>query len=450
MEPPLLSKEGIEGRLNRKGQALIIAIFVVAILTAGAVIFSEMVRTDLRAARADLDDLNRLLALKSGLRYAMAILQSHPPGPDALQDDWARLGQEEGWIPVGDAAFRVQIVDASSRLNLNTATPQELKALGLEDNIVDAILDWRDKDASPSPQGAESEYYDSLPVPYPAKNGPFDTVEELLLVKGVTPELLYTAGLPDTLQGGRKLPLIDLLTVRSGEENVTADGKPRININSASAQEMQQKSEGIISQKAAEAIEQYRKNNGTFKSLADLFKVSDVPADEIRQIVDWLTLSEAPILEGRINTNTASPQVLQAVLQPSDESLQAILRRREAQPFQSLGEVAALLEVSQPPSQPNSSARQGAGTPSKPDYTVKLATKSAYFYVRILARMAGRRTIRGAWALVKRTQRKAKILQWREVDRSPGWSAWQWGQAKTTRPGSPEGSPLPQIQDNIP
>ena len=40
-------------------------------------------------------------------------------------------------------------------------------------------------------QGAEDDYYMSLPEPYHCKNAHFDSVDELLLVKGVTPQLLY-------------------------------------------------------------------------------------------------------------------------------------------------------------------------------------------------------------------------------------------------------------------
>jgi hypothetical protein len=66
-----------------------------------------------------------------------------------------------------------------------------LKLPGMTDEIADSIIDWRDTDEQVSATGAESEYYQSLQPPYQCKNGPFETVEELLLVKGMTPELLY-------------------------------------------------------------------------------------------------------------------------------------------------------------------------------------------------------------------------------------------------------------------
>ncbi len=58
-------------------------------------------------------------------------------------------------------------------------------------NIADAILDWLDPDDTPRENGAEVDYYAAQNPPYAPKNGPLDTIEELLLVRGVTPELLF-------------------------------------------------------------------------------------------------------------------------------------------------------------------------------------------------------------------------------------------------------------------
>ena len=67
--------------------------------------------------------------------------------------------------------------------------------LGVEgearDIVVDSLLDWRDADDLYRLNGAENDYYQSLPEPYECKNGNLDSIEELLLVRGVTPELFY-------------------------------------------------------------------------------------------------------------------------------------------------------------------------------------------------------------------------------------------------------------------
>ena len=53
-------------------------------------------------------------------------------------------------------------------------------------DVADAIVDWLDMDSSPRPYGAEDDYYTALSPPYHCKNGPLDSLEELLLVRGVT------------------------------------------------------------------------------------------------------------------------------------------------------------------------------------------------------------------------------------------------------------------------
>ena len=60
--------------------------------------------------------------------------------------------------------------------------------------VSDSIQDWRSPPATPRVAGAESDYYQSLTPPYYAKNAPIDDLSELLLVKGVTPEMYFGPG----------------------------------------------------------------------------------------------------------------------------------------------------------------------------------------------------------------------------------------------------------------
>jgi general secretion pathway protein K len=102
-------------------------------------------------------------------------------------------------IALGPGRFSYRISDEASRLNLNQATPDQLQRLlqelGIEkearDIIVDSIQDWRDPNEEHRLNGAESDYYQALPVPYKSKNGPFDSVEELRQVRGVTPQIFF-------------------------------------------------------------------------------------------------------------------------------------------------------------------------------------------------------------------------------------------------------------------
>jgi type II secretory pathway component PulK len=57
--------------------------------------------------------------------------------------------------------------------------------------IVDSLLDWRDCDDEAKLNGAETAYYAGLPRPYTAKNGFFSSADELMRIKGVTPDIFY-------------------------------------------------------------------------------------------------------------------------------------------------------------------------------------------------------------------------------------------------------------------
>jgi Type II secretion system (T2SS), protein K len=106
-------------------------------------------------------------------------------------------------VRVEPGRLSYRLTDESARINLNRATrdvlDRLLQDLGAEktdrDTIIDSIQDWRDANEEHRLNGAESDYYLALPVPYRSKNGDFNSVDELLQVRGMTRELLY--GRPD-------------------------------------------------------------------------------------------------------------------------------------------------------------------------------------------------------------------------------------------------------------
>jgi type II secretory pathway component PulK len=158
------------------------------------------------------------------------------------------------------SGIRFGIQDESARLNLNALLVMDkqipgigrelLLALpGMTEDVADAILDWMDEDDEPREFGCEAEYYLTLDPPYQPKNGPLETIEELLLVRGVTPTLLFGAdvnrnGVVDAEDSSSSLsPEVGLfdeeaqvgwaayLTLWSMELNLRSDGTPKIYVN---------------------------------------------------------------------------------------------------------------------------------------------------------------------------------------------------------------------------
>lgn len=92
------------------------------------------------------------------------------------------------------------VEDEEGKININVLDPKVLssffqKAGGIEQELADEIaygvVDWRDSDNSLShPEyGGEDDYYEDLEIPYESKDQPFESIEELLLVRGMTPEI---------------------------------------------------------------------------------------------------------------------------------------------------------------------------------------------------------------------------------------------------------------------
>ena len=128
-----------------------------------------------------------------------AQLDSNEQGPKECPDAW-RLGDGQ-WKNEfsGEGGYQVRVSDESGKININQADEVILRQTftnldfdpDFGDALADAILDWRDPDDLERLNGVESDYYLAQDIPYPAKDGPFDVIDELLLIRDVTQDLFY-------------------------------------------------------------------------------------------------------------------------------------------------------------------------------------------------------------------------------------------------------------------
>ena len=203
---------------SRRGVALIvvmIAIFVLAVLV-GAFAFAMKVETRL-AMNANRE--TELLWLgRSGVelaRYVLAqqLLVAAEPY-DSLNKKWA--GGPGGFAlsnsplaeislenyPIGNSTVTVKITDLERKLNINIADEpilqQAMILIGAEASegqaISSAILDWIDPDDATRINGAEADDYQVMDPPYTAKNSPLDDLSELMLIRGITPQMYQGSG----------------------------------------------------------------------------------------------------------------------------------------------------------------------------------------------------------------------------------------------------------------
>lgn len=190
-------------RDGERGIALLVTLLVLVLVVALA---NEIFRLGARAAQTSAygrDSIRCALLAEAGTGAARIALRQDAKDNqfDTLDEFWSRQVPP---FELGDGVVRVFVEDEERKINLNllvlpngnAADEQRLAVfrrfltrLGIDAALADAFVDWLDRDESPRVGGAESSYYSALPSPYKSKNDLFDTVEEIRLVRGVTPEI---------------------------------------------------------------------------------------------------------------------------------------------------------------------------------------------------------------------------------------------------------------------
>ena len=229
----------VSGRLSQRGAALLVVLWIFIFLLVVAFDFSASVREEAAAAHRYSEETQGYYIALAGFERGVYELLQQGPGSNAIEKQERPDIFDGGWREeaLGYGTFRVRWIDEGGKININRASEETLRRvftnLGVEDPLktvlVDSIMDWRDPDDLHRTSGAENEYYRSLNPSYTAKNGLFDTVEDLLWVRGVTTELFYGYGAAqgDRTEPAQRIGLREIFTVDSPID--------RVNLRTASA-----------------------------------------------------------------------------------------------------------------------------------------------------------------------------------------------------------------------
>jgi type II secretory pathway component PulK len=357
-------------KIRKKAIVLVSVLWIVVLLGVIAAITSRQSRIETKTIMVKIEQERCRWACRAAQETAMEFLATDSASYDSLTDLWYDNPDEFNDIPLDRCSFNVRVSDESAKLNINTATKQQFLALeNMSEQIADAILDWRDKDQNLRPEGAEAGYYGNLNYPYEIRNSNFLTVRELLKVKDVTAQLLY--GEDTNLNGeldfnerdGDDSPPMDnsddildagwftQLTCYSYDKNLDSQGNKRININKADEKKLIRSLK--ISKAQAKWIIQKRKH----KSIADLINNNSpqsppkgkngddpVPIDlqTFKKIVDKITINDKKQIAGRVNVNTATQPVLEALLGGEEKgaaAAQKIISARQSSPMDSIADL---------------------------------------------------------------------------------------------------------------
>ena len=268
--------------LNQRGAALLMVLWIFVFLLVVAFDFSASVREEAAAAHRYNDETQGYYLAMAGFQRGVYEILQQSAGRDTLaaekRDDIFDGSWREETLSSG--AFRVRWLDEAGKININRADEATLRRvftnLGVEEPnrtiLVDSIMDWRDPDSLHRVNGAENEYYRSLSPPYTARNGPFDTVEDLLWVRGVTSEIFYghEAGAEGQREANpQRIGLREIFTVDSPID--------RVNLRTAPA-EVIHAIAGIPLEKSRNFVEERKKLSD--KTLADLLPLLGVGASD--------------------------------------------------------------------------------------------------------------------------------------------------------------------------
>ena len=220
---------------NQEGIALVMVLWVMAILSVVVLEFSFAMRTEVNITQNYKEELQLYGMAQGGVHRAIAeLIYKHDPKVQQLRKtltteeippdkkEWVTDGRSY-FLPFGQGTCEIKVMSEAGKVNINLVSESMLRKiitlLGLEgemrDIVVDSILDWKDPDDFYRVNGAENSYYQSLKESYYCKNAYFDSIEELLLVRGVSPALFYGGKVGKKEEAGEKMDQVGLKDIFS-------------------------------------------------------------------------------------------------------------------------------------------------------------------------------------------------------------------------------------------
>lgn len=373
---------------SEKGLSLIAVLWIITILTILASEYMYSMQLEVRNARNWTDQMSAMYAAKGGFETALANLRNDETEYDSLDEDWA-----EGYTgELNNCTFETKIIDESSLINVNTADEATI-ARAIEYCLMNnpSSEDMSDAERTAKAQELARNIVEKRPYRTPA---------EMAKATGMTPEILYgyteqserRSNTNENEEESNLIALIDITTVYSADKNVSNDGRKRVNINTADANQIQQgvnpQGKQIITQQEAQAIVDYREelNNQQnqqvqpqgqqamqggqaqlipgqqgqqqkgFSGIAALLDVPAISQQTLDAIRDRITVSdEGGKQQGepqeqqqkRININTASAEELRSLSDRIDDGIaNSIINYRQNRQFNNIDELRQVKAIS--------------------------------------------------------------------------------------------------------
>ena len=271
---------------NRRGSTLILVIWAVAIL---AIVVAGTQIICFRMAALGSKSLERVQArwaARAGAEQMISVLSfgiENPTPDDAFQtlrtlEDYAEGETATGFWKITHVLNGEEYLgpmDESAKLNINTLNTlemQEIELDGLSDDVIDAIIDWRDDDDEVSLLGAERDYYQNRNKRYEPRNADFKSIAELELVAGVWSESLRGEDkrLLNQSPAGNTEGWGQYLTALTYDIGYTRDGYPKYVLADLETSELIEYFS--LTEDQAEAVQEFAGNNDSGR-LEEIFSL---------------------------------------------------------------------------------------------------------------------------------------------------------------------------------
>jgi len=367
---------------DQRCSTFVIVLWIAFGLVSMALYFGNSMSSELRASDNRVSGLAAEQAIEGAARYINYILANQPtngylPDLSTYVREAGRIGDAHFWLigrdtnstltGIAPTEISFGLVDEASKLNLNNATSNMLFSLvqtlpRANPDLATAIMDWRDTNGGAIYQ----TYYATRPQPYQSKNGPFESIDELRLLYGGDSDTLIGEDInrngildpneTDSNHNGQLEPgVLEYVTVFSREPNTYSNGTARVSLRNITANGPlnQLLQSALDSTKAQRVMDQlFPQNAGgggrgggggaqtprTFASPLQFYVAvrTVLTVDDFAKIADALTTVAATnaYIEGRININNASAEVLGCLPGISDTSdlAQTLVTYRQSNP----------------------------------------------------------------------------------------------------------------------
>jgi hypothetical protein len=288
-------------RKQPKAMVLIVVVYIVAALNILAYALAFRSRIAMRKTELLIEKLQQEQLAFGACAHAGGTLAADDAGVDYFGEPWCGLHEVElndisieGIDAVGGGWQLIwELIDESSKINVNLASGELLRGLGyLDEAAIASLRDWIDEDDSPNPDGAETSYYSGLVPSYKCKNSPIESPDELLLIKGLSAGLYFGDSLSEDKNGQIYTDYDSIETadtdMQDGVVNLsdllTVYGDGRININTVSRQVLE--AVPLLSDSAVKEIITIQQNKVRKFSAIEEIESNDnfTPADKLTLI----------------------------------------------------------------------------------------------------------------------------------------------------------------------